>query len=141
MSYSTEAELTAYATARGVTLVADLTVLLTKAHDFIESKNYKGTRFNLQQTTMWPRSDVYIDGVLIPADVVPQGIKNAEMQTAIEIDTGLDPLDNVERATKREKVDVIEIEYMDSSSDTTRLTKVMALLRPYIGSNYGLMRV
>lgn len=141
MSYSTEAELTAYATARGVTLVEDLTVLLTKAHDFIESKSYKGSRYSSQQLTMWPRSDVYVDGVLIPSDVVPQGIKNAEMQTAIEIDTGFDPLSNVERSIKRERVDVIEVEYMESSSDTTRLTKVMALLRPYISSNYGLMRV
>ena len=140
MSYSTEVELTAYATARGITLNTDLEILLTKAHDFIESKSYKGSRYSSQQLTMWPRSGVYIDGVLIPADVVPKGIKNAEMQAAIEIDAGLDPLANVERATKREKVDVIEIEYMDSSSDTTRLTKVMALLRPYIKSNHGLVR-
>lgn len=134
MSYATDAELTTYATARGITITGTASELLTKANDVIESyaNQFQGNRTTVDQSTAWPRVGVYVDGYLLPSDTVPQGIKNAEMQIAIEIDGGNDPLGNVGRAVKRQKVDVIETEYSDRASDRTRLTKVTALLTPYL---------
>ena len=102
MSYSTEVELTAYATDRGITLNTDLEILLTKAHDFIESKSYKGSRYSFT-TINYVASFWSILMACIPADVVPKGLKTLKCKAPIEIDAGLDPLSNVERATKREK--------------------------------------
>lgn len=132
MPYSTDAELTAYATARGVLLTGTPATLLLLANDYIESLSYKGTRTDSTQLTAWPRSSVMVDGIYIDYTTVPQGIKNAEMQAAIEIDAGYDPLANIDRAVKREKVDVIEVEYKDNADDSIRLKKISALLRPYL---------
>ena len=135
MAYSTTTELTYYATARGITLSSDLDVLLTKASDYIESKDYKGDAVSAD--SKWPRSSVYIDGSLIDSDTVPQGIKNSEMQTACDIDSGLDPLSNIERATKSEALGPMSVTYMDNASLTTRLTKVNAMLKPYLFGGMG----
>ncbi len=146
MAYSTTAELTAYATARGVTLTSDLDVLITKASDYIESLSYQGDRYVLEQVNAWPRMNVVIDNYLIPSDIVPQGIKNAEMQVAIEIESGNNPIGNVDRAVKQESLGDLSVTYMDSASDKTRLNTVNALIKPYlkgasIGSGHGLIRV
>lgn len=140
MSYATTAELTDYATARGITLTGDLTVLLTKAHDFIEAQTYQGSRYISTQSTMWPRSDVWIDGVLIDPDVVPQGIKNAEMQVAIEIFNGDDPLNNVDRAVKSEQVGDLKVEYMDNAANSKILRKIWSLLMPYMSATGRVQR-
>lgn len=135
MAYSTTVELTAYATARGITLIGDLDVLLTKANDYIESKDYKGDAVSAD--TKWPRSSVYVDGYLLDSDSVPQGIKNAEMQTACDIDNGLDPLANIERATKSETLGPMSTTYMDNAAQATRLTKINAMLKPYLFGGMG----
>lgn len=147
-NYTVAADLTAYITERGITLSvstdAELNALLTRAHDYIESKQYQGERAVSTQSDSWPRTDVYIDGIEQDYTVVPQGIKNAEMQTAVEIDKGFDPLATIERATKRERVDVIEVEYQDRASDAPRLSYVDALLRPFLRgaqTGMGLLRV
>ena len=137
MAYSTTAELTAYATARGIVLTSDLDVLLVKAHDFIESNDFKGDKLFSDQESKWPRSSVIIDGVLLSNSIVPQGVKNAEMQTACELDSGLDPLANIERATKSEQLADMSVTYMDTASQSTRLTKINALLRPYLSGGMG----
>lgn len=142
MSYATEAELTTYAAARGVTISGTASILLTLAHDYIESLDYHGERYEEDQADKWPRTYVVVDGVELDYLTVPQGIKDAEMQAAIEIDGGNDPLANIERATKREKLDVLEVEYMDGTRESIKLSKVMALLRPYLkgSSSSGLLR-
>ena len=135
MAYSTTTELTAYATARGITLTGDLDVLLTKASDYIESKDYKGDA--VSSSAKWPRYGVYVDGFLLNSDIVPQGIKNAEMQTACDIDNGLDPLANIERATKSESLGEMSVSYMDNASQSTRLTKISSMLKPYLFGGMG----
>lgn len=140
MAYSTPAELTQYASDRGITLTGDTAVLLTLASDYIEGLTYKGVRTDSTQITAWPRDGVYVDNILIDSAVVPQGIKNAEMQSAVEIDRGNDPLSTLDRAVKREKIDVIETEYMDNTAESTILRSVTHLLAPYL-ANTGGMRV
>lgn len=135
MSYATEAELTAYATERGITLTGDLSALLTKAHDYIESKDYKGYKSVSTQETKFPRTGIYVDGVLIDSATIPNDIKKAEMRTAIEIDQGNDPLATYDRETKREKLGEMEVEYMDRASRGATFPAVDALLKPYL--SYG----
>ena len=131
MSYATEPQLTDYAAERGIALTGEPSQLLVRALDYLESLDYKGSRTDSEQPLAWPRDGVFIDGVELADDSVPQGIVNAQIVAAVAIDGGLDPLRPAEREIKREKVDVIEVEYSsDSSADYSRA--LSAALRRFV---------
>lgn len=127
-SYVTTAELTAYATARGITLVADEEQLLIQAMDYIESLSYKGVKITQLQNLQWPRANVYFDGYYFYTDQIPQELKNGQMATAIAIDQGYNPLDTQTQNIKRKRVDVLEIEYMDGSSSSPIVKSISSSL-------------
>ena len=127
-SYVTEAELTTYAADRGVMLTTTTDVLLIKAMDYIESLAFIGYRHVGAQPLQWPRDQVYIDGQHISRTTLPKELKSGLLAAALAVDDELDPLRNVERATKREKVDVIEVEYMDSAASQTIVRTISAAL-------------
>lgn len=122
-SYVTADEARAYAAARGVTLDADDAVvepLLVQAMDYLESMSYKGHRtFPAVQALSWPRTCVVIDGAKLPVSgtgSIPRQLKAAQMQLSIEASTGIDLMPTTDgRVVKREKVDVIETEYMTNT--------------------------
>ena len=114
-SYASEAELTAYATARGVTLTAGTEQLLIQAMDYIEQQSFKGDKQTKDQSLVWPRYNVEIDGFWLDSDEIPQLLKDAQMEAAMAVDADTDPLANVEREVKKEKIDVIEVEYMEGT--------------------------
>lgn len=128
-SYVSEAELTAYATARGVTLSTDTEQLLIRAMDYIESLEFAGYKWTNTQPLQWPRSNVWVDGYLTDADEIPDELKNGLMQTAMAIDDGEDPLQNLTRQTKSETAGPVSVEYMDGSAATTIVRKITAQLR------------
>lgn len=131
-SYVTEAELTTFASDRGVTLTASADVLIIQAMDYIEAQNYKGTKVSADQSLSWPRSGVYIDGYLIAYNSIPKELKQAQMATALSIDAGFNPLAVVDRATKREKLDVMEIEYQDNASESAYMPSINRYLEKLI---------
>lgn len=136
-SYINEAGLTTYATDRGITLTAAddaaKAALLIRAMDYIEQQPFKGTKNTEAQALQWPRSGVYIDSYYVDSDEIPQLLIDALCEVAIANDGGTDVLANEERATKREKVDVIEVEYMDGARNTVYVkaaeTKLSKLLK------------
>lgn len=156
-SYVTEAELDTYAADRGITISAtDKTVLLVKAMDFLEVQPFKGVKTVSTQSLQFPRvicdqfgdyrpnsygyngyEDYYCE---YPSDEVPQRIKDAQIIAALLIDSGEDLQPNVGRSVKREKVDVLEVEYMDTSSDSTRYTQLQDILKPFIKSGFTARR-
>jgi hypothetical protein len=128
-SYVSEADLTAYATARGVTLSGSTEQLLIQAMDYIESQQFLGKKLTQAQPLQWPRSGVYIDGYSVSSSTIPNELKTALMATAVSVDEGNSPLSISEQAVKREKVDVIEVEYQDGSSATTYDPRITASLK------------
>ena len=55
-SYATELELTTYASDRGITITAaDKTVLLIKAMDYLETRQFIGTKTVYNQALQFPR--------------------------------------------------------------------------------------
>lgn len=136
-SYVTEAELTAYATARGITLAGDTEQLLIKAMDYIEGLSYKGTKVTSTQALQWPRIGVVIDGYVNSSDNIPTELKNGEMETAVAIDGGEDPLADIPRTTTKSTVGPISVEYATGSSSTTIVRKINNQLRKLLanGSN------
>lgn len=126
-SYVTVAEARAYALARGVTLPADdaaLEALLMQAMDYLEAqrKLYQGERtwpvgtlaHPAAQALQWPRTGVLVDcRYELASDAIPAELKRAQMQAAMEAFAGISLMPSTDgRFVKREKVDVIETEYM-----------------------------
>lgn len=154
-SYVTAAEARTYASARGVTLDADDAVvepLLVQAMDYLEAQSYKGYRtFPDVQALSWPRTCVVIDRVRLPVSgpgSIPRQLKAAQMQLAIEASAGVDLMPTTDgRVVKREKVDVIETEFMTNTDlgvvglPGPSFAKVDALLASLLATGAGFVAV
>jgi hypothetical protein len=116
-SYASEAELATYAADRSITVSGTAAVLLITAMDYIEQQPFKGTKGTKEQALQWPRFGVTVDGYPIDNDEMPQLLKDAQIEAALAVDGGTNPSGNVDRATKREKLDGLEVEYMDGARD------------------------
>src|SRR3990167_1207309 len=71
---------------------------------------------------------------------VPNEIKKAQMIAALLIDGGSDLQSTVSQAVKREKVDVIEVEYQDYTTSAQQFTALNDILRPFIQSGLRVSR-
>lgn len=137
-SYVTEAELTSYATTRGYTIVdGDREKWLILAMDYLETLRYQGRLVAETQPLQWPRYDVYIDRYLVDSDEIPPELKTVQLHLATQISQGVDPTSNIERATKREKVGDLEVEYMEGASATVIDRKLNLLLKKLVGGSVG----
>jgi hypothetical protein len=79
---------------------------------------------------MWPEYP-------LDADDVPLDIVKAQMAAALIYDGGGDPIGAITRSVKREKVDVIEVEYSDNAASQTLYPILSALIAPFMGGNTG----
>lgn len=132
-SYVSESDFGTYATDRGVTISGTAAVLLIQAMDWIESQPFQGVKNTDAQALQWPRYGVYIDSYAVGSDEIPQLLIDALCEAAIAIDGGNNPLANVDRSVKREKVDVIEVEYMDGTRDSVYLKAAETKLQKLLG--------
>lgn len=138
IGYVEETELTAWATARGITLTATPAVLLTRSLDFVELQQYKGTRTSDSQSLSWPRTGVYIDGVLQAVDAVPALVKELQMRVAVDMDAGADPLAIQSQQVKSKRVEgAVSIEYMDGSYKPSRSSQMSLLLAKLTAAGGG----
>ena len=115
-SYATEAELLAYATARGITISGDQTQLLIRAMDFLENQRFIGYKAASDQALQWPRTGVMIDGWDIDSTVTPNKVKVAQMEVALSMDADSDPMAVTDPDIKTQSVGTISITYQDNSS-------------------------
>ena len=133
-SYVTEAELTTYATDRGITISGTNAVLIIQSMDFLEAKSFKGNKYTETQALQFPRSNLTIDGWFIDVDEIPTLLKEAQMEIALSIDGGTNPLDNLTRETKREKVGDLEVEYSSTARAATYLTAAETKLNKLVNN-------
>ena len=115
-SYATEAELLAYATARGITISGDQTQLLIRAMDYLENQRFIGYKAARDQALQWPRIGVIIDGWDIDSIVTPTKVKVAQMEVALAMDADSDPMAVTDPDIKTQSVGTISITYQDNSS-------------------------
>lgn len=118
-SYASEADLTAYAADRGVTVTGTASQLLLIAMDFIESRQFLGNKNTADQPLVWPRNSVWVDGFRLDSASIPQLLIGAQIEAALAVDAGNSPTSSVVRAVKSRKIDGLETVYMDNATTTT----------------------
>lgn len=126
-SYVSVTDFDAYTMARGIAITGNPEQLLLAAMDVLESKQYKSEPLNGSQSTLFPRMGV----------AIPRAIKQAQLMLAVAADTNDLLSATTEQVAKREKVDVIEVEYFeakDAVNGSPLLTLVNELLAPYLAS-------
>jgi hypothetical protein len=156
-SYISVAEANAYHAARGNTNWATISTgeaeqALRRATDYIEQVyrlRWQGNRVNSTQALSWPRAFVqpmdyqfsstafFLGGFYyLPADEVPQEVKNACAEMAFKA-AGGELASDLTQGIIREKVDVLEVQYDPNSPQYTRYRSIDNLLRPFLtgGSN------
>ena len=124
MTYATDAELIAYAAARGVTITAlESPILLTKAGDWLQ-----------------------IQPITVP-EPVPDQIKQAQMVCAMIYHAGGDPLAAITpRVTQETVFGAVSVSYSDSGPSAPLYPQLAALIRPYLtagsmgGANFRVSR-
>ena len=124
MAYATDAELIAYAAARGVTITAlEAPILLTKAGDWLQ-----------------------VQPITVP-DPVPDQIKQAQMVCAMIYHAGGDPLAAITpRVTQETVFGAVSVSYSDSGPSAPLYPQLAALIRPYLtagsmgGANFRVQR-
>ena len=144
-SYVDVAGLDAYASARNITTLpateAEKEALLIKAMDYISGKEdkFQGSRVTETQALSFPRSNVVIYGFLNDSSNIPELLKNAQMQLAVDASTiDIQPVGKGREVIK-EKVDVIEVEYSEQNDTNVQpvLTKAEAFLDPLYETSSG----
>lgn len=129
IGYVEDADFTAWAAARGITLTGTASMLLTRALDYVELQKYKGYRTDTAQPLSWPRTGVYIDGVALAGDTVPALVKELQMRVSADMDAGTDPLAIQAQQVKAERVEgAVSVEYMDGSYAPSRSSQVSLIL-------------
>lgn len=124
---------------------------LVKATGYISQKyrmRFKGDRVSSTQALDWPRNYVeYTDYAFVrqngaqviggflfyPSDEVPREIKDATCELALFAISG-SLLDEQGQNIKREKVDVLEVEYQDFTSAGRKFPSVDGILAPFLKS-------
>ena len=132
-SYVSEAELVAYASARGITISGTNEQLLIRAMDYLESLDFIGLKYLSTQSLQWPRAYVEIDTYYVDIDEIPAELKKAQIEIALAIDAGNDPLSDIERQKSSVKVGELAVTYENNQS-TTIVRKINNSLKKLIRS-------
>jgi hypothetical protein len=117
-SYVTVDYIKAFCLARGLVLPTPdsaIEVFAVQAFDYVESyrTRYQGSKTDSAQRTQFPRTGVVIDGYYLPSGEIPAELKDAQCQATFEA-SETDLMPNSTSGIKKEKVDVLEVEYQDA---------------------------
>lgn len=140
-SYVTDLEYTDYATTRGLTVGSDETARekeLILANDFLESMraSYQGNKTLQANSLQFPRCGVFIDGFSVDDDVIPQELKNAQMEAGAYANANDLITNTASQNVSSEKVDVIEISYFSGGkTGSGALDRINVWLRPLLKLN------
>lgn len=136
-SYASAADLATYAADRGVTISGTDTILLIQAMDYIEQQPFKGEKNTKEQALLWPRINVWIDGFTVSNTEIPLLLKESQLEAALAVDAGNNPMGSIDRETKREKIDGLEVEYMSSARGDTFNRALETKLRKLLKAGSG----
>lgn len=154
-SYVTLAYASDYHEKRGNTGWATLTSeeqeqAIRRGTDYLEQSyrlRWLGYRRSEAQSLSWPRDEVpradftYLNQYsFYPDNVVPDEVKKACAEAAFRAGQG-ELIPDLTQLVTREKIDVIEVEYSQYSSQLPRYKAIDYLLAPFLQGNSNSMRV
>ena len=144
-TYATEAELTAYALARGITITGAPSVLLLLAMDYLATleERWHGSRTSAAQPLAWPRTGVYVYGTALADDAIPQSLKDAQCRLALDVDAGVELMPNVSVGASgsviEKTVDVVTVKYAEGYNNSQPIfVSVNGLLKPLMNTQGGI---
>lgn len=123
-SYISEADLTTYATDRGVTIAGTKADLLIQSMDYVETLGFKGVKNTDSQPLVWPRANVVIDTYLVATNEIPQLLIDGLAEVALAIDAGNSPLADVARKQQQVTVGSVSVTYATNSASSTTVRKI-----------------
>lgn len=146
-SFATDAELKAYANIRGFVIPATQPAreaLLVQAMDYLTSKEsmLSGDRVNINQELPYPRIGACAKGFAIPSTAIPNDIKKAQMELAIQANTSELLVNNSNKNVQKEKVGTLEVSYFSGGSwSQVETGRADAYLKPFYvnGGNGNIM--
>ena len=136
------AELNAYANNIGVTVTGtDVGSYLVRANNILFSYNnvLAGNLITIDQGCPYPRNNLNIKGFAVANNVIPNQAKIAQMEAALSVMKGIDPLAAQTPALSSLSVDVISLNFdtASSTSNHVSLPAFDAALRPLLNANSG----
>lgn len=155
-TYATIDEFFTYIDNRGLTISATsdhdyVATLLIRAADYIEGKRarFQGDKTGDAQSMQFPRTDLYLDGVLVSSSTIPTELKNAQIRIAYDIDnlSLSEAAPSIKAQDKgdvvMEKVGDIEVRYAESGNKSSMpyFSEAENLLKPfYKPSRFGMVK-
>ncbi|HEN3579729.1 TPA: hypothetical protein U5D98_002972 [Yersinia enterocolitica] len=139
-SYASVDDLRALATSRGYDVPVDdesCEQLLLQGMDYLAGLIWKGSRTVAEQPLFWPRTGVVVDGYLLPKDIIPKQVIQAQCRLAIEAqEIDLSPaFAGGGEVTQETVVGAVSVSYAEGSSvSVPRFTWLNGLLRGMITS-------
>jgi len=114
---------------------------LITATQWLETLSYVGTRVTTTQRLEWPREATNSKGVESATNVIPPEVRVAQAELALALATSPTALTgalgstNTNGATKRQKLDTLEVEYYAPfAPDTGALLQRFRWLRPLVAT-------
>lgn len=147
LTYVSEADVQAFAAARGRTVPSDTAVLGTlilRAMDWIEGQPFKGAKGSAAQALQWPRTGVSVYGFDLPtsgAGSIPKALTDALSLLVIEIAGGIElhPT-QTEPLVIEETIGPITTKFSDKMGaiDGPVIPAVEQALKPIVNSGFSL---
>ena len=145
-SYVTDAEYTAYATLKGLTVGANAIkreVELLRAMDYLQGfeTSMQGTRASSTQGVSFPRYNVVLYSYLLASDFIPKELKNSQFEAAAYAHTGtLTPNEAIKNVSK-ERLGDLEVNYFKGGqSEKVVVKRALVYLEPLLKSFDKLVR-
>jgi len=144
-SYNSVQEIKDFAELRGELLPStdsEIEMLAINAMDYMEQYRYQyqGSPVDPLQGLSFPRTGVSVDDYAYLPTQIPVLLKKAHILASIQAYTAdLNP--NPTPSVKKEKVDVIEVEYMDTAMSSTGFPNIESLVYPLLRTRGGLINV
>ena len=117
---------------------SDADRLVLRATDYFETLHFIGEKVSSAQSLQWPRTGAVIDGFEYPSNQIPPEVKSSIFELAYAHETGIGLMQERERKVKKEKADVVEVEYFESSAAQAYSRAVSVTLQKLLANAYGI---
>lgn len=117
-SYNSDADYTAYALARGITIGADAAareIELIRATDYVDNEltRMQSKTEPANQSLRYPQIGSYANGVLVGKNTIPQELKRAQLEAAISVFKGDFDIVPTAKNIKSEQLANLKTEYFE----------------------------